>query len=246
MNINNVAVVTGSSRGIGRAIAEKLLSDNYTVIVTSTNNISIKLFDDLTSKYQDRCVPFVLDISNLESIDNFFSSIKEYIPKISVLVNNAGITNDNLFIRMSEDEWFNVINTNLNGTFRITKPVIRSMLKNRFGRVVNISSIISSIGNPGQTNYSASKAAIDGFTRSLASEVASRNITVNSVAPGFIMSDMTDNLNDDVKEKLLKSIPLGRMGKTSDVSDLVSFIISDAANYITGQTIHVNGGLFMS
>jgi len=246
MNINNVAVVTGSSRGIGRAIAEKLLSDNYTVIVTSTNNISIKLFDDLTSKYQDRCVPFVLDISNLESIDNFFSSIKEYIPKISVLVNNAGITNDNLFIRMSEDEWFNVINTNLNGTFRITKPVIRSMLRNRFGRVVNISSIISSIGNPGQTNYSASKAAIDGFTRSLASEVASRNITVNSVAPGFIMSDMTESLNDDVKEKLLNSIPLGRMGKTSDVSDLVSFIISDAANYITGQTIHVNGGLFMS
>jgi 3-oxoacyl-[acyl-carrier protein] reductase len=120
------------------------------------------------------------------------------------------------------------------------------MLRNRFGRVVNISSIISSIGNPGQTNYSASKAAIDGFTRSLASEVASRNITVNSVAPGFIMSDMTESLNDDVKEKLLKSIPLGRMGKTSDVSDLVSFIISDAANYITGQTIHVNGGLFMS
>ena len=190
--------------------------------------------------------PFVLDISNLESIDNFFSSIKEFLPKISVLVNNAGITNDNLFIRMSEDEWFNVINTNLNGTFRITKPIIRSMLRNRFGRVVNISSIISSIGNPGQTNYSASKAAIDGFTRSLASEVASRNITVNSVAPGFIMSDMTESLNDDVKEKLLKSIPLGRMGKTSDVSDLVSFIISDAANYITGQTIHVNGGLFMS
>ena len=246
MNTNNLAVVTGSSRGIGRSIAEKLLSDNYTVIVTSTNSTSIKLFDDLTSKYQDRCFPFVLDISNLESIDNFFSSIKEFLPKISVLVNNAGITNDNLFIRMSEDEWFNVINTNLNGTFRITKPVIRSMLRNRFGRVVNISSIISSIGNPGQTNYSASKAAIDGFTRSLASEVASRNITVNSVAPGFIMSDMTESLNDDVKEKLLKSIPLGRMGKTSDVSDLVSFIISDAANYITGQTIHVNGGLFMS
>ena len=246
MKTNNLAVVTGSSRGIGRSIAEKLLSDNYTVIVTSTNNTSIKLFDDLTSKYQNRCFPFVLDISNLESIDNFFSSIKEFLPKISVLVNNAGITNDNLFIRMSEDEWFNVINTNLNGTFRITKPVIRSMLRNRFGRVVNISSIISSIGNPGQTNYSASKAAINGFTRSLASEVASRNITVNSVAPGFIMSDMTENLNDDVKEKLLKSIPLGRMGKTSDVSDLVSFIISDAANYITGQTIHVNGGLFMS
>ena len=246
MNTNNVAIVTGSSRGIGRAIAEKLLSDSYTVIVTSTNSTSIKLFDDLTNKYQNRCFPFVLDISNLESIDNFFSSIKEFLPKISVLVNNAGITNDNLFIRMSEDEWFNVINTNLNGTFRITKPVIRSMLRNRFGRVVNISSIISSIGNPGQTNYSASKAAIDGFTRSLASEVASRNITVNSVAPGFILSDMTESLNDDVKEKLLKSIPLGRMGKTSDVSDLVSFIISDAANYITGQTIHVNGGLFMS
>ena len=246
MNTNNVAVVTGSSRGIGRAIAEKLLFDNYIVIVTSTNSTSIKLFDDLTNKYPDKCLPFLLDISNIESIDNFFSSIKEFLPKISVLVNNAGITSDNLFIRMSEDEWLNVINTNLNGTFRITKPIIRRMMKNRFGKVVNISSIISCIGNPGQTNYSASKAAIDGFTRSLASEVASRNITVNSVAPGFIMSDMTESLNDDVKEKLMKSIPLGRMGKTSDVSDLVSFIISDAANYITGQTIHVNGGLFMS
>jgi 3-oxoacyl-[acyl-carrier protein] reductase len=246
MDTNNVALVTGSSRGIGRSIAEKLLIDNYVVIVTSTNSNTIELFNDLIDKYQDRCFPFVLDISHKESIDNFFYSIKEFLPKISVLVNNAGITNDNLFIRMSEEEWFNVINTNLNGTFRITKPIIRSMLKNKFGRVVNISSIISSIGNPGQTNYSASKAAIDGFTRSLASEVASRNITVNSVAPGFIMSDMTESLNDDVKEKLLKSIPLGRMGKTSDVSDLVSFIISDAANYITGQTIHVNGGLFMS
>lgn len=246
MNTKNLAIVTGSSRGIGRSIAEKLLIDNYHVIVTSTNNASIKLFDDLINKYQDRCMPFILDISNIDSIDNFFSSIKEFLPNISVLVNNAGITNDNLFIRMSEEEWFNVINTNLNGTFRITKPIVRGMLKNRFGRVVNISSIISSIGNPGQTNYSASKAAIEGFTRSLASEVASRNITVNSVAPGFIMSDMTKNLNEDVKEKLLNSIPLGRIGDPSDVANLVSFIISDAANYITGQTVHINGGLFMS
>jgi len=225
--------ITGGNRGIGKGIVEGFLSNGNEVLASCRD----------TSKFpleNDRLTVAELDIADAKSIDNFKNIVESFGPEI--LVNNAGITKDNIFLRMSDDEWLDVIDTNLTGTFRVTKLVAKGMLKQKWGRIINISSISGMMGNPGQANYSASKSGIDGFTRSLAKELGSRNITVNSVAPGFIATDMTDNL---ANEELTKKIPLGRIGNIEDVVSLVLFLSSEDANYITGQTLVVDGGLFM-
>ena len=226
-------LVTGGNRGIGKGIVEGFL-DNGNEVLATCRDASKFPFEN------DKLTVAELDISAADSVENFKKTVDDFGPEI--LVNNAGITKDNIFLRMSDDEWLDVINTNLTGTFRVTKLVAKGMLKQKWGRIVNISSISGMMGNPGQANYSASKSGIDGFTRSLAKELGSRNITVNSIAPGFISTDMTEDLPN---EDLVKNIPLGRMGNVEDVASLVMFLSSEDANYITGQTLVVDGGLFM-
>ena len=226
-------LVTGGNRGIGKGIVEGFLNDGNEVLAScrDLSKFPIK---------SDRLTVAELDISDSKSVDKFKKIVDDFRPEI--LINNAGITRDNLFLRMSDDEWLDVINTNLTGTYRVTKLVTKCMLKQKWGRIINISSISGMMGNSGQANYSASKSGIDGFTRSLAKELGSRNITVNSIAPGFISTDMTEDL---INEDLIKKIPLKRMGVVEDVVSLVLFLSSDDANYITGQTLVVDGGLFM-
>ena len=226
-------LITGGNRGIGKGIVEGFLENGNQVLATCRDVAKFPIENDNLTIAE-------LDISDTDSLKNFKKIADEFGPEI--LVNNAGITKDNIFLRMSDDEWLDVIDTNLTGTFRVTKLVAKGMLKNKWGRIINISSISGMMGNPGQANYSASKSGIDGFTRSLAKELGSRNITVNSVAPGFISTDMTENL---ANEDLIKKIPLKRMGSIEDVVSLVLFISSEDANYITGQTLVVDGGLFM-
>ena len=230
---NKKVLVTGGNRGIGKGIVEGFLNNGNEVLASCRDVSKFPLEND-------RLTVAELDIADTRSIDNFKNTVESFGPEI--LVNNAGITKDNIFLRMSDDEWLDVINTNLTGTFRVTKLVAKGMLKQKWGRIINISSISGMMGNPGQANYSASKSGIDGFTRSLAKELGSRNITVNSVAPGFIATDMTDSLTD---EELTKKIPLGRIGNVEDVVSLVLFLSSEDSNYITGQTLVVDGGLFM-
>lgn len=226
-------IVTGGNRGIGKGIVLSLLDQGYLVLATSRDS---KKFD---MSHQNLEVTN-LDVCDQASIDNFQKIVNDFDPDI--LINNAGITKDNLFLRMTEDDWAEVIDTNLNSVFRITKLVVRGMLKKKWGRIINISSISGSMGNPGQTNYSASKAGVEAFSRSLAKELGSRNITVNSVAPGFIQTDMTQGLID---EEITKKIPLQRVGSVEDVASLINFLVSEESNYITGQTLVVDGGLFM-
>ena len=230
---NKKVLVTGGNRGIGKGIVEGFLNNGNEVLASCRDVSKFPLEND-------RLTVAELDIADTKSIDNFKNTVESFGPEI--LVNNAGITKDNIFLRMSDDEWLDVINTNLTVTFRVTKLVAKGMLKQKWGRIINISSISGMMGNPGQANYSASKSGIDGFTRSLAKELGSRNITVNSVAPGFIATDMTDSLTD---EELTKKIPLGRIGNVEDVVSLVLFLSSEDSNYITGQTLVVDGGLFM-
>ena len=230
---NKKVLITGGNRGIGKGIVEGFLNNGNEVLASCRDVSKFPLEND-------RLTVAELDIADTRSIDNFKNTVESFGPEI--LVNNAGITKDNIFLRMSDDEWLDVINTNLTGTFRVTKLVAKGMLKQKWGRIINISSISGMMGNPGQANYSASKSGIDGFTRSLAKELGSRNITVNSVAPGFIATDMTDSLTD---EELTKKIPLGRIGNVEDVVSLVLFLSSEDSNYITGQTLVVDGGLFM-
>ena len=226
-------IVTGGNRGIGKGIVLSLLDQGYLVLATSRDS---KKFD---MSHQNLEVAN-LDVCDQASIDDFQKLVNDFDPDI--LINNAGITKDNLFLRMTEDDWAEVIDTNLNSVFRITKLVVRGMLKKKWGRIINISSISGSMGNPGQTNYSASKAGVEAFSRSLAKELGSRNITVNSVAPGFIQTDMTQGLID---EEITKKIPLQRVGSVEDVASLINFLVSEESNYITGQTLVVDGGLFM-
>ena len=230
---NKKAIVTGGNRGIGKGIVLGLIEQGYTVLATCRN---ISNFD----YSHDKLSLANLDISDASSVENFQKTVSEFEPNI--LINNAGITKDNLFLRMSDEDWENVINTNLNGVFRITKLVVKGMFKKRWGRIINISSVSGSMGNPGQTNYSASKAGVDALTRSLAKELGSRNITVNSIAPGFIETDMTEGVID---QQILDKIPLRRAGKPEDIASLVNFLSSEESNYITGQTLVVDGGLFM-
>ena len=233
-----VVLISGASRGIGAAIAIHLASLGYKVIGTARSEFK---FD----KPSDNLIPLKLDITCRESIKDCAAKLKEQNLLPDILINNAGITSDQLFLRMKDDEWDNVLVTNLTGTFNLTKAFIKNMIKNRYGRIINISSISGLMGNPGQVNYSSAKAGFSGLTKSLAKEVGSRNITVNSVAPGFIETDMTSFLDEDSKNTIIKDIPLNRLGSPEDVSELVAFLAGDESQYITGQTISIDGGLFM-
>ncbi len=243
---NRVALVTGASRGIGKAILHELAEQGSTVIGTATSQQGADIIQtelDL-SKMVGRGL--VLDVTDNESIKTLFEEIKKYYPAPTILVNNAGITKDNLLMRMKEEEWLDVINTNLSSIYRLSKACLRDMMKARSGRIINITSVVAASGNPGQTNYTAAKAGIIGFTKSLAQEVASRGITVNAIAPGFIETDMTADLNAEQQDALLNQIPIGRMGSAQDIAHTVRFLASEEASYITGETIHVNGGLYMA
>ena len=241
---NKVVLVTGASRGIGKAIAYKFASQGAYVLGTATTEESAQKISNNFKKNKFLGFGFVLNIAKKSSIEQFEKNIKD-LDAPNILINNAGITRDNLLIRMKDDEWEDVIHTNLTGMFRMTKLCLRGMMKARFGRIINISSVVGLTGNPGQTNYSASKAGMIGFTRSLAKEVGSRGITVNAVAPGFIKTDMTDVLSDEVHESLLQHITLSRLGEPDEIASVVDFLASDRAAYITGQTISVNGGMYM-
>jgi len=233
-----VVFISGASRGIGTAIAKNFADLGHTVIGTSRSTFTFDSKDK-------NLIPISLDITNRESIAQCMNFLKENNFTPSVLINNAGITSDQLFLRMKDDEWDNVIATNLTGTFNLTRALIKGMIKNRYGRIINISSVSGLMGNPGQVNYSSAKAGLSGFTKSLAKEVGSRGITVNSIAPGFIETDMTSYLDADAKEKLINDIPLNRLGAVDDISELAVFLAGKDASYITGQTISVDGGLFM-
>ena len=233
-----VVFISGASRGIGTAIAEHFANKGRKVIGTSRNNF---IFDSVNSNL----IPLSLDITNRDSVNECMNYLKENNLTPSILINNAGITSDQLFLRMKDEDWDNVIATNLTGTFNLTKALIKGMIKNRYGRIINISSVSGLMGNPGQVNYSSAKAGLSGFTKSLAKEVGSRGITVNSIAPGFIETDMTSYLDENAKEKLTQDIPLKRLGSVNDIAELAIFLASDESSYITGQTISVDGGLFM-
>ncbi len=237
-----VALVTGASRGIGSAIAEALANAGATVIGTATRAEGA---DAVTAALKDRGRGIVLDIADDDSVESAIKAIKGQEGSPTILVNNAGITRDNLLMRMKNEEWQDVLGTNLSGVFRTCKACLRGMLKSRHGRIINIASVIGVMGNAGQSNYAASKAGIIGFSKSLAREVGSRNITVNVVAPGFIDTDMTRVLADDQRESMLEQIPLGRLGEGRDIADAVVFLASGAGAYITGETLHVNGGMLM-
>lgn len=240
-----VALVTGASRGIGAAIAEKLGQSGMTVIGTATTESGAQAISERLQSSEITGEGMVLDVTDADSVAQLLVAVSKKYGTITVLVNNAGITKDNLLMRMSDEEWFDVINTNLSAVFRLSKACLRGMLKARWGRIVNISSIVGSMGNAGQTNYSATKAGVMGFARSLAKEVGSRNITVNSVAPGFIDTDMTKALPQEQRDELASSIALARLGQPEEIASVVQFLCSDGASYVTGETIHVNGGMYM-
>ena len=230
--------ISGASRGIGKSMAKHFAKSNFNVVGTSRNNF--KFDDDL-----ENLLPLKLDVTSRNDVKDCFDELKSKNLLPDILINNAGITADQLFLRMSDDDWDGVINTNLTGTFNLTKIFLKNMIKNKFGRIINISSISGLMGNPGQVNYSSSKAALNGFTKSLAKEVGSRNITVNCVAPGFIDTDMTSYIGENERNEILKKIPLNKFGSPEDISKLVMFLMSDQASYITGQTISIDGGLLM-
>ena len=232
-------LITGASRGIGRDIALSSKEKGYKVLGTSTTN------EGVSSLKENGIHGLQLDLNDKNSVESFNGLLTQEHPDIAVLVNNAGITRDNIVLRMSEEEWMDVLNVNLNGAFKVTKTVLKFMLKKRWGRILNITSTSASTGNRGQANYAAAKAGIEAFSKSLAKEVGSRGITVNAIAPGYIQTDMTKVISEKVKEEILSQIPLSRFGKPEEISQLVDFLISDEASYITGQTIHINGGLFM-
>lgn len=238
-----IALVTGASRGIGAAIASELADQGYRVVGTATSENGARIVDDKLSALGGKGA--VLDVTNLDSISQLMDSIRSEMGDPLILVNNAGITQDNILMRMKEEEWSDVIDTNLTALFRLTKACVRGMTKARWGRVINVTSVVGSMGNAGQSNYAATKAGAEGMARSLAKELGSRSITVNSVAPGFIDTDMTKALDDTQRQALATQIPLARLGQPHDIAAVVAFLVSDAAQYITGETIHVNGGLYM-
>ncbi|MDT7524878.1 MULTISPECIES: 3-oxoacyl-ACP reductase FabG [Idiomarinaceae] len=237
-----VALVTGASRGIGKAIAEQLVAQGVTVVGTATTTAGAEA---ISSYLGEHGVGVALDVTADESVASILAFIDETYGQLDILVNNAGITKDNLLMRMKEDDWDSVLDTNLKSVFRLSKGVLRGMMKRRHGRIINISSVVGTTGNPGQVNYCAAKAGVVGFTKSLAQEIAARGITVNCVAPGFIDTDMTKALTEDQKQAIFSNIPAARLGKPEEIAAAVVFLASPGAAYITGETIHVNGGMAM-
>ena len=237
-----VALVTGASRGIGARIAERLAADGLFVVGTATTDAGAAA---IAERLGGRGQGAQLDIADEQSVEALVEHLADSSGMPSVLVNNAGVTRDNLLLRMSAADWQAVVDTNLTGLYRITRPLLRNMIRARWGRIISLSSVVARMGNPGQANYVASKAAVEGFTRALALEVGSRGVTANAVAPGFIESDMTAALNEQQTTRMLERIPLGRVGSGQEVADAVAFLASDRAGYITGETLHVNGGLYL-
>ena len=241
-----VALVTGASRGIGRAIATRLAADGHIVVGTATSDGGAEAISAYLAEAGNGGCGMRLDVADPDSVAAVIKAVSEQFAAPLVLVNNAGITRDNILMRMKEDEWDSVIDTNLSALYRVSKPCLRGMTKARWGRIVNITSVVGSMGNIGQSNYAATKAGAEGFTRALARELGSRSVTVNCVAPGFIDTDMTRELPDEQRDLMLSQIPLGRLGASDEIAAVVAFLCSDAAAYITGETIHVNGGMYMA
>ncbi|HCM0859949.1 TPA: 3-oxoacyl-ACP reductase FabG [Vibrio parahaemolyticus] len=243
MNLEGkIALVTGASRGIGRAIAELLVERGATVIGTATSESGAAAISEYLG---ENGKGLALNVTDVESIEATLKTINDEFGAIDILVNNAGITRDNLLMRMKDDEWNDIINTNLTPIYRMSKAVLRGMMKKRAGRIINVGSVVGTMGNAGQTNYAAAKAGVIGFTKSMAREVASRGVTVNTVAPGFIETDMTKALNDGQRAATLANVPAGRLGDPREIASAVVFLASPEAAYITGETLHVNGGMYM-
>ena len=237
------ALITGAARGIGKTIAKKLAEFGSDIAIADMNPVSDDVLSELEEK-GSKCLAFQLDVTDVDSVDSVVKKIIDETGGIHILVNNAGITQDNLFMRMKPEQWLQVIDVNLNGVFHVTKSVIRTMVKQHSGRIVNISSVVGFSGNPGQVNYSSTKSGLIGFTKSLSREVGTRGITVNAVAPGFINTAMTQTLNESQQQAILSQIPLGRMGEAEDIANAVAFLASEEASYITGTVLHVNGGMY--
>ena len=247
MTNKRVALVTGASRGIGKAIFEALLKAGHTVVGTATGDKGIASINESLQAVGGEGGALTLNVQDDNSLATIFDRVKEVAGELpDILVNNAGITSDMLALRMSDEAWDKVIQTNLSSTFKLSRNALRSMLKKRWGRIINIGSVVGTTGNPGQANYVASKAGVSGMSKSLAYEVAKKGVTVNVVAPGFIQTDMTDVLTDDQKNMILQNVPAGRLGQPNEIAALVAFLSSENASYITGQTVHINGGLFMA
>lgn len=248
MSLNNkVALITGGSRGIGRAMALELAKNGANIAISYVNNEpKAKEVIDEAKSYGVKAIAIKANVAIGEDVQQMIKQVEKELESIDILVNNAGVTRDNLLIRMKEEDWDEVMDTNLKGTFLCTKAVARSMMKKRYGKIINIASVVGVMGNAGQGNYSASKAGVIGFTKSMAKELASRGIRVNAIAPGFIQTDMTDVLSEDVKEAMLKAIPLNSLGDPKDIANLVVFLSSESSDYITGQVINVDGGMVMT
>ena len=244
MNFNGqTALITGAGRGIGKTIAVKLAESGVDIAIADMNPVSDDVLREI-EEYGTKCLAFQLDVTDVESVESVVKKIIDETGSIHILVNNAGITKDNLFMRMKPEQWTQVIDVNLNGVFHVTKAVIRKMVKQHSGRIINISSVVGFSGNPGQVNYSSTKSGLIGFTKSLSREVGTRGITVNAVAPGFINTAMTQALNESQQQAILDQIPLGRMGEAEDIANAVAFLASEEASYITGTVLHVNGGMY--
>lgn len=246
LQTSKVALVTGASRGIGKAIAHALGHTGITVIGTATTEEGASKITQELEQHNIKGFGIMMNVTDSDSIEHAMTMIKDKFSMPVILINNAGITEDNIMLRMKEDEWNDVINTNLNSLYRVTRACLRDMIKARWGRIINIGSVVGSTGNMGQVNYATAKAGLIGFTKSLALEVGSRDVTVNAVAPGFIDTDMTSKLTEEQRELLIQRIPLQRIGSPQDIASAVVFLASDVGGYITGQILHVNGGMYMS
>ncbi|MBS0586993.1 3-oxoacyl-ACP reductase FabG [Nitrosomonas sp.] len=242
---NKIALVTGASRGIGQAIALKLGQSGAVVIGTATTENGASSINQYLEKAGIKGMGIALNVNDAEQINHTMQTVREKFGEVEILVNNAGITRDNLLVRMKDEEWDDILETDLKSVFRLSRAVLRAMMKARYGRIINISSVVGAMGNLGQANYAAAKAGMFGFSKSLAREVGSRNITVNCIAPGFIDTDMTRALADEFQQNLIQHVPLGRLGRPEEVASAVAFLASSVAGYITGTTLHVNGGMYM-